>query len=60
MDCLSENVKFTDTLNCVHREYLQKTDWYVIRYLETGIAIPSQITTDRAAARTACTATCDL
>jgi len=60
MTPLDANVKFTDTLNCEHREYLQKTDWYVIRFLEAGTAIPAQITTDRAAARTACTNTCDL
>lgn len=31
--------------------YLSQTDWYVTRYLETGVAIPEEVTTARAAAR---------
>ena len=31
--------------------YLQKTDWYVIRFIETNKAIPEDITAARAAAR---------
>ena len=31
--------------------YLNSTDWYVIRQLETGTAIPASILTERAAAR---------
>lgn len=56
MDLLDTNKRFLDTINCEHKEYLLKTDWYVIRFLETGVAIPTQIATDRAAARTACSA----
>ena len=33
------------------REFLNATDWYVIRNLETGVAIPEEITTQRAEAR---------
>ena len=33
---------------------LQKTDWYVIRKADAGTAIPSTITTHRAAVRTKC------
>ena len=33
---------------------LQKTDWYVIRKADSGTAIPSTITTHRAAVRTKC------
>lgn len=31
--------------------YLENTDWYVVRYEETGTAIPAEVTTARAAAR---------
>ena len=33
--------------------YLASTDWYAIRYAETGVAVPSDVTTARAAARSA-------
>ena len=33
--------------------YLKSTDWYAIRYAETGVAVPSDVTTARAAARSA-------
>jgi hypothetical protein len=33
--------------------YLKNTDWYAIRYAETGVAVPSDVTTARAAARSA-------
>ena len=33
--------------------YLESTDWYAIRYAETGVAVPSDVTTARAAARSA-------
>jgi hypothetical protein len=33
------------------KSYLNLTDWYVIRFLETGVVIPSEITTNRALAR---------
>lgn len=40
-----------DSTNTTSLKYLADTDWYVIRYLETGVAIPADITTARAAAR---------
>jgi hypothetical protein len=40
-------------INRENRDFLRSTDWYVIRYIETGIPVPSQITTERAAARAA-------
>ncbi len=33
------------------RAYLASTDWYVVRFAESGVAVPSEITTARAAAR---------
>lgn len=33
------------------RKYLRETDWYVVRQLETGKAIPSDISTKRQEAR---------
>ena len=33
--------------------YLISTDWYVIRYAETGAAVPDDVTTARAEARAA-------
>ena len=33
------------------KDYLYKTDWYVIRYIETGINIPNNIKAKRAEAR---------
>jgi len=33
--------------------YLKETDWYAIRYAETGVAVPADISSARAAARTA-------
>jgi len=32
-------------------EYLASTDWYAIRFAETGVVIPAEVTTKRAAAR---------
>ena len=40
-----------ENTNAESLKYLADTDWYVIRYLETGVAIPADITTARAAAR---------
>ncbi len=33
------------------RAYLASTDWYIVRFTESGVAVPSEITTARAAAR---------
>jgi len=32
-------------------EYLSSTDWYVVRFSETGIVIPAEVATARAEAR---------
>ena len=34
--------------------YLAETDWYVVRFAETGKPIPEDILADRAAARLVC------
>jgi|TARA_R110002074_G_C12378261_1_gene652162 hypothetical protein len=34
-------------------KHLSETDWYVVRYAETGVAIPEGVSTSRAAARAA-------
>ena len=39
------------SLNVILRAYLRDTDWYVIRQIETGEAVPEEITTKRAEAR---------
>lgn len=31
--------------------YLDSTDWYVVRFAETGVPVPVEVTTKRAAAR---------
>jgi hypothetical protein len=40
-----------EQVNNSARSYLASTDWYVIRFLETGIAVPAEVTSQRAAAR---------
>jgi hypothetical protein len=40
-------------LNQESREYLNSTDWYVIRQQETGVAIPQDILDARQASREA-------
>ena len=40
-------------LNVTSRAYLASTDWYVTRHAETGVTIPSDVTTAREAARSA-------
>lgn len=34
-------------------KYLSDTDWYIIRFLESGVAVPTEVTAQRAAARAA-------
>ena len=43
--------------NATSLAYLASTDWYITRKAETGDAVPSEITTLRAAARAAITVT---
>jgi hypothetical protein len=38
-------------INAEALKYLADTDWYVTRFAETGVAIPAEITAERAAAR---------
>jgi len=33
------------------RIYLASTDWYIIRFMETGIEVPEEVTTNRELAR---------
>jgi len=44
---------FQKYINENSRQYLAETDWYVTRYLETGVAVPADITILRAEAREA-------
>ena len=57
-----EAVPFTDAeiaanaqaeLNATSQAYLDSTDWYITRFLETGVVIPTDVTTAREAAREA-------
>ena len=40
-------------VNSESLEYLKSTDWYITRHAETGVAVPADVTTLRAAAREA-------
>ena len=40
-----------EEINLNNRNYLQETDWYVIRFTETGVPIPQEILNKRAEAR---------
>ena len=33
--------------------HLAETDWYIVRFTETGVAVPNSVTASRAAARAA-------
>ena len=39
--------------NATSQAYLASTDWYITRHAETGVAVPADVTTARAAAREA-------
>ena len=39
--------------NATNQAYLASTDWYITRHAETGVAVPADVTTARAAARAA-------
>ena len=39
--------------NATSQAYLDSTDWYITRHAETGVAVPADVTTARAAAREA-------
>jgi len=40
-------------LNATSQAYLDSTDWYITRHAETSVAVPADVTTARAAARSA-------
>jgi hypothetical protein len=42
-------MEFKDELQA--REYLQSTDWYFVRQLDSGESVPQEITTNRVNAR---------
>lgn len=46
--------------NNVNMAYLEKTDWYVLRFIETGIPVPPDISAARAQARLGVENTFDL
>ena len=49
-----ERIKIDAAIEKTNREalaYLAGTDWYVTRFLETGVIVPSDITTLRQSAR---------
>jgi hypothetical protein len=48
---INEYVKPQDILNLEFKKYLADTDWYIVRHVETGVAIPQDILTARALAR---------
>jgi len=52
--------RYIDTINLQAAGNLQATDWLVIRAAEGGTAVPSGITTKRAAVRTKANAMCTL
>jgi hypothetical protein len=42
-----------ESINAAARTYLASTDWYAVRFAETGVAIPEDIAAERAARRAA-------
>ena len=40
-----------ERINREARSYLSETDWYVLRFQETGVEIPEDVLTKRAEAR---------
>ena len=42
-----------EAINAESLAYLASTDWYVTRFTESGVAVPADVTTARAAARLA-------
>jgi len=47
------DLKNKEITNAVPKQYLMDTDWYVIRFQETAVEIPAEISTLRAEARLA-------
>lgn len=46
-----ENYVNQDEVNELARKYLADTDWYVVRQIETGVAVPEEISQLRSEAR---------
>ena len=46
-----EHIPTQEEINEEARAYLSLTDWYVVRFAETGVAIPQEILDARQAAR---------
>lgn len=44
---------YQQQINQNNLKYLQETDWYVTRYIESGVEIPNEIKVKRAEARSA-------
>ncbi len=55
IETIQEDAELTRQMakNMQAKQYLNNTDWYVIRYLEKGIAIPEEISFNRENAREA-------
>jgi hypothetical protein len=53
IEFVDDSIKTQVQLNYESREYIKSTDWYAIRFAETGVAIPTEVLTLRAAARAA-------
>ena len=54
VDKLEADTKLKEDINNNNRSYLKylaSTDWYVIRFLETGVEIPQEVLDARADAR---------
>lgn len=48
---LEETRAEQEHINAEARQYLRDTDWYVVRYQETGVKIPEHVLSERQAAR---------
>jgi len=44
-------IKAQEKINSDSLAYLKSTDWYILREMDSGLACPSDIKTERAAAR---------
>ena len=53
-DVAQLKTEWTANTKNIARSLLSSTDWYVVRKAETDTAVPSNVTTYRAAVRTAC------
>ena len=49
LETVEENT--TESANFRARDFLRQTDWYIVRQMETGEAVPVNVLADRAQAR---------